>query len=152
HIPSGGHPDVAAMEVLSNVLDSAPSGRLYKALVETKKATSVSAYAMSLHDPGVFEIDLEVPKQNSVQDVGDTMIDIVEKVAGTDFTVEEVERSKVMILKHRELGAADTSKIAVDLSNWASQGDWRLYFLHRDRIEKVTPADVKAAAEKYLVR
>jgi zinc protease len=152
HIPASGHPDVAAMEVLSNVLDAAPSGRLYKALVESKKATSVAAYAMSLHDPGVFEVDLEVPKQNSVQEVRDIMLDILEKVADTDFTVEEVERSKVMILKHRELQASDTSRIAVELSNWASQGDWRLYFLHRDRIEKITPKDVKAAAAKYLVR
>ena len=30
------------------------------------------------------------------------------------------------------------------LSEWAAQGDWRLFFLHRDRIEKVTPADVHA--------
>ena len=30
-------------------------------------------------------------------------------------------------------------------------GDWRLYFLHRDRIEKVTPADVQRVAAKYLL-
>ncbi len=29
-------------------------------------------------------------------------------------------------------------------------GDWRLYFLHRDRIEKVTPADVQRVAAKYV--
>ena len=70
-----------------------PSGRLYKALVETKKATSVAAYAMSLHDPGVFEIELEVPKQNSLEEVRDIMLDLAEKVASTDITVvEEVER------------------------------------------------------------
>src|SRR5262249_25549756 len=28
---------------------------------------------------------------------------------------------------------------------------WRLYFLHRDRVEKVTPADVQRVAAKYLV-
>jgi zinc protease len=30
-------------------------------------------------------------------------------------------------------------------------GDWRLYFLQRDRIEKVTPSQVKDVAAKYLV-
>ena len=30
------------------------------------------------------------------------------------------------------------------------QGDWRLYFLNRDRIEQVTPAQVKEIAEKYF--
>jgi zinc protease len=29
-------------------------------------------------------------------------------------------------------------------------GDWRLYYLHRDRVEKVTPADVQRVAAKYL--
>src|SRR5262249_25939468 len=37
-------------------------------------------------------------------------------------------------------------------SNYAAQGDWRLYFLDRDRTEKVTPEQVKAAAAKYLQR
>ena len=38
------------------------------------------------------------------------------------------------------------------MSNWAAQGDWRLFFLYRDRLEKVTPADIKAVASKYLHR
>jgi len=29
--------------------------------------------------------------------------------------------------------------MGVALSEWAAQGDWRLYCLHRDRIEQVTP-------------
>ncbi|MFN9973298.1 MAG: insulinase family protein, partial [Phycisphaerae bacterium] len=33
-----------------------------------------------------------------------------------------------------------------------SQGDWRLYFLHRDRLEKVTAADVQRVAKEYLTR
>ena len=44
HIPSGSHPDSPALEVLAEVLGNAPTGRLYKALVETQKATSVLAY------------------------------------------------------------------------------------------------------------
>ena len=30
------------------------------------------------------------------------------------------------------------------------EGDWRLYFLNRDRIEQVTPAQIKDVAEKYF--
>ncbi len=39
-----------------------------------------------------------------------------------------------------ELSLHDPNSIAIELSEWAAQGDWRLFFLHRDRIEKVTPA------------
>ena len=67
-------------------------------------------------------------------------------------TPEEVNRAKTQILKQRQMAAANTSQIAVSLSEWAAQGDWRLYFLRRDRIEQVTPESVKAVAAKYLVR
>ena len=52
--------------------------------------------------------------------------------------------------RHARLAAADTSRIAISLSEWAAQGDWRLYFLHRDRVEKVTADDVKRVAASYL--
>ncbi len=41
HIPAASHEDNPATEILSMVLGESPSGRLYKALVEKKKATSV---------------------------------------------------------------------------------------------------------------
>ncbi len=41
---------------------------------------------------------------------------------------------------------------AVQLSEWAAAGDWRLFFLNRDRVEKVTAADVNRVAAKYLTR
>lgn len=152
HIPAGPHPEFAAVEVLENLLTSVPSGLLYKALVETKKAASVSGAAFAWHDPGVMRIMAEVSVGNDPQVVLDTMTDVIDKVIKDGVSDKDVERSKVQLQKHRELEAADTSGIAVELSEWAAQGDWRMYFLHRDRVEQVTPADVKAAAQKYLQR
>lgn len=152
HIPAGRDEDVAALQVLSNILDTEPSGRLYKALVETKLATRASAYAGAEHDPGLFELEADVPKENSLEQVENVMLTTTESVAEQGVTAEEVNRARSQILKARALAAANTSQIAVSLSEWAAQGDWRLYFLHRDRIEQVTPAGVQAAAAKYLQR
>ena len=152
HIPAGPHPDFAAVEVLENLLTSVPSGLLYKALVDTKKAASISGAAFAWHDPGIMRIMAEVSVGNDPQVVLDTMTDVIEKVVTEGVTEKDVERSKIQLMKHRELEAADTSGIAVELSEWAAQGDWRLYFLHRDRVENVTAAEVKAAAQKYLRR
>src|SRR5262249_11589575 len=41
HISAGAHDDFAAVQVLNNLLVSEPSGRLYQALVPSKKANSV---------------------------------------------------------------------------------------------------------------
>ncbi|MEX2114496.1 MAG: pitrilysin family protein [Pirellulales bacterium] len=152
HVPSGPHPDNAVLDVLSSCLASAPSGTLYKALVETKLATNVSAGNVSWHDPGVFQLQAEVRKGDSIDVVRDKMIELTEAAGEKPYSAEEIERAKQQFLKQRELAATDTGRIAVQLSEWAAQGDWRLYFLHRDRIEEVTAEQVQAAAKKFLRR
>jgi len=152
HIPSGSHEDTAALQVLANILSTQPSGRLFKALVETKKAASASAFARAQHDPGLMSIQAEVPHDNSLDEVRDIILAIVEQIGAKGVTAEEVSRAKQQILKQRELAATDTAQIGVSLSEWAAQGDWRLYFLHRDRVEKVTPEAVQTAAARYLQR
>ncbi len=150
HMPAGPNPEFAAVQILTRILTSAPSGRLYKALVETKKASQVSGMDYSLHDPGALLIMAEVPKGNSLEDVRDTMLSVLERVGLEGVTSEEVERARQQLLKQRDLAAADPNRVAIQLSDWAAQGDWRLYFLDRDRIEKVTPEEVKTVARNYL--
>jgi len=152
HVPSGSHEENPAMQVLANILDTRPSGRFYKTLVETKKATAASAYAGREHDPGLFVVDATVPKGGTPEEVRDLLIATTEEVATKGVTDEEVNRAKQQILKARERAATDTAQIGVALSEWAAQGDWRLYFLFRDRIEQVTPQQVQLAAAKYLQR
>jgi zinc protease len=152
HIPAGPHEDWPALQVLANILSTQPSGRLYKALVETKKAASARASARGEHDPGLMEMEAEVPRDGSLDEVRDLLISTAEQIGARGVTAEEVNRARQQILKARELAATETSQLAVSLSEWAAQGDWRLYFLHRDRIEKVTPEAVQAAAARYLQR
>src|SRR5688572_14229079 len=53
HIPAGSHPDFAALDMAADILADTPSGRLYKALVETKKAAEVSGGTYQLREPGL---------------------------------------------------------------------------------------------------
>ena len=50
HIPAAAHEDNPATEILSMVLGESPSGRLYKAIVEKKKGTSVEVMVGSPED------------------------------------------------------------------------------------------------------
>jgi len=152
HIPSGAHPDYAPIDVLESILTASPSGKLYKALVETKRAASISGSAFALHDPGVLMLLAQVTSGNDPQVVLDTMLDIVEKLGDEGVTDEDVGRAKQRLLKYVEQADANSTRLAVQLSEWAAQGDWRLKFLYRDRLEKVTAADVKRVAKAYLQR
>jgi zinc protease len=152
HIPAGGHPDFAPIDVLESILSPAPSGRLYKALVETRKASRVSGGAYALHDPGILGLTAEVSQGIEPQIVLEAILDTIDKVRADGVTADETKRAQQQLLKDFELHAADSSQLAVSLSDWAAQGDWRLYFIYRDRIEKVTPDDVKRVADIYLRR
>jgi zinc protease len=152
HIPAGSHPEYPSIDVLEGILTAAPSGRLYKSLVESKKAASVSGAAFAWHDPGVLRILAEVAQGNDPDVILSTMNDTIEQLVEEGVTQEEVDRIKQRLLKFRELSAADSSRIAIELSEWAAMGDWRLYFLYRDYLEKVTPESVNEVARKYLKR
>jgi zinc protease len=150
HVPAGADPEFAAVDVLARVLSEQPSGVLYKALVETKKASRVNASARPGHDPGAITISCDVRPGEKPEEIRDIMFRTIDQFIASGTTKEEVDRVVQRYLKQREILATNTSQFAVNLSEWAAQGDWRLFFLHRDRMEKVTPDDVKAVASKYL--
>ena len=152
HIPSGGHPDFAAVDVLSTIMTSEPAGRLYEALVKRRVAASVFGMTFALHDPGILMFMAEATQGTDGTALVQSLIETGEGTAEKAFTPEEVERARSELLKQRELTVADSQRVAIELSDWSAQGDWRLFFLYRDRLEKVTAEDVARVAATYLIR
>ncbi len=153
HIPASSHPDFAAAKALVYILGDEPSGRLYKNMVETEIASNVYALAYAFTEPGLFMTLAEVPVDKSIEAARAKLIEIVEESFKKEpITQQELDRAVQQILKERELEAGDSDKIAVSLSDWAAQGDWRLYFLFRDMVESLTLEQVQQVAEKYFVR
>ena len=150
HVPPGSHADFPAVQLASQILaDNSPSGRLYKALVETKKASNVGGQGLQLHDAGMWVLLMEVRKESSLDDARDTLLATVDAVAKTPFTSEELERARNRLVSNIELQFNNSEQMALQLSNWASMGDWRLFFLNRDRIKQVSLADIQRVAIYY---
>jgi zinc protease len=150
HIPASSHPDFAAISVLSRVLGAQPSGRLYKALVDTKKASFIGVSAYAWKEPGLLTMYAQVLKEKSLEDAKTTLFQVVDEFNKNPLTQEEVDRAKNEIIKNIELMFNSSERIGMSLSESIGSGDWRLLFLSRDRIKDVKLDDVKRVAAQYL--
>jgi zinc protease len=63
-----------------------------------------------------------------------------------------MERERRNLSNDIEKSLNDPQKVGVALSEVIALGDWRLYFVGRDRIDKVTSAEVAAVSAKYFRR
>lgn len=150
HIPAGAHPDYPAVNILADVLTNEPSGRLYKALVESKKASSVYGFAWALKDPGYAYFAAEVLKDKSLDDATKTMLDVFDNLKNNPVTKEETERAKNKFLNFFEQTYNNSDRVGLTLSEYIAKGDWRLWFHYRDQLEKVTAEDVNRVARLYF--
>lgn len=148
HVPAGSDADFAAVQVLNHALTNNPSGRLYKALVESKVASAVFGNLLNLAEPGMM-IPIAQLRLNQPLDSARQIMAAVLDTSRT-FTADEVNRAKAALLRTIELTLTNSEFVGFQLTEWASRGDWRLMFLNRDRIEQVTPADVDRVARAYL--
>lgn len=152
HIPPASHPDYPAVVIMARILADTPSGKLYKSMVETKKATSIFNFDFPTKEPGLSIFGAELSKTASIDAAREAMLETIENFASTPPNKEEVERFKTSGLKNIELAFNEPNTIALLMTDWVARGDWRLVFLYRDRLKKVTPEDVQRVAKTYLLQ
>jgi zinc protease len=150
HIPPGTHADYPAIEVLNQILSTEPGGRLYKALVDSKKASSIGSINFQLQDPGILLAFAEVLKEKSLDDAKTSMLKVFDEFSQNLPPKEEIERAKNEILKNIDLSFNSSERIGLELSEYIGMGDWRMLYITRDKIKAVSLLDIKRVASKYL--
>jgi zinc protease len=151
-IGRGAHPDFVATDTLGDVMTLAPAGRLYKSLVETKKATSVSAWAGAQLDPGVLTFFAQIPDGDAIEPAREAMFATFANIAKEPITEAEVARVRAKAAKYYDEVIASPQQFGVAISESIALGDWRLFFIQRDAYRTVSPADVQRVALDYLKR
>lgn len=151
HIAPGAHADYPAIDVLNEVLTNEPNGRLYQSMVKSGKASVMWGWAAGLKDPGFLYLNADVLKEKSIDDARKTFYGTIDELNTKPVTAEEVEKGKTKLLKDFEQLYRNTARVGTGLSEFIGQGDWRLFFVYRDQLKKVTADDVNRVAKKYLV-
>jgi len=152
HVPSALNEDFAAVEALSFILGDSPSGRLHKALVEPGIASRVRSFVFRLPEPSLMLLSVTLPEDGDLEKVREVALSTLDELAENPPTEEEVQRAVTSLTSEIERTLNDSNRVGIDLSEWAATGDWRLLFLHRDRLEEVAVDDVVMAAGDYILR
>ncbi|MEQ1676357.1 MAG: pitrilysin family protein [Chitinophagaceae bacterium] len=149
HSPSVADKDYASNDALIQVLTNNPSGILYKNLVESRLASDMYGYSQTLFDPGFSYFQVEVPKDKSIDSAKQVFFATMDAIPSMTLTEEDLTRAKNNIQKGIENTTNKTTEWAIALTEFIGAGDWRLWFLYRDRIEKLTLSDLQTVAKKY---
>jgi zinc protease len=149
-IPAASHPEYAAIDILTLAFGTPATGRLHRTLVQKGLATSAWGYERMMRDPGYANFGAQLAKSAAIEPARDALLAALEGPAREPITDAEVERARTTLLNDMEKAPLDSLAYVRWLGEFASMGDWRLFFLYRERVRKVTTADVQRAMEAYL--
>ena len=151
HSPAMAHPDAGIIEVMEGVLTGpGGSGRLYKALVETKKALSVNMSIMELHDPGLVTVSVSLNDEQSVDEAKKIVFDTIANLVKEPPTREEVDRARNSIVQRMDREFTSSQDLAMSMTDMVASGDWRLLFMNYEEIKRSTVEDVVQVAKTYF--
>ena len=150
HTPPGSHPDAAAVQLLAGVLGDTPGGRLHKRVVEQRLAASSFGAALSWAETSPLILGASLAPGQDPQKARAAMAAVLDGLATEPVTAEELERSRISWLNNWDQGFNDPEAIGVAMSEAIADGDWRLYFLQRDRARQVTLADINRVAKDWI--
>ncbi|MBN1533995.1 MAG: insulinase family protein [Spirochaetes bacterium] len=140
-------------EMIQEVLSGGKSSRLYRSLVVEKKiASSVSAWNgfPGVRDKNLFVVAATPQPSHTLEELEGEIYREMDRLK-EDVAAEEMESARNRMESRFVLGLADNEEVAGLLSYFQTvYGDWQELLRYMEQIRRVTPADMKAAAERYL--
>lgn len=151
HTPAYSDKDYVGNDAVITILTNDPAGYFYKQLVETKLATKVYGFSLSSYDPGFTYFGLSVPKDKSLDSAKAAFLGAADRLSSLVITQDDLDRAKNELKKEISDNQNNTLSFTIGLADVIGAGDWRLFYLYRDRLDQLTLADVQAVLKKYYL-
>ncbi|MGF1564359.1 MAG: M16 family metallopeptidase [Flavobacteriales bacterium] len=150
-IPAQGTPDYYAVDMLNQILSSGASSRLNRAVVEEKQlALFCGAFSFGLEDPGLTMAFSLANMGVAPEDVEAAMNEEIERMKTELISDDELQKLRNQIENGFVSSNSSVAGIAESLANYRMYfGDTNLINTEVERYMKVTPEDIRAAAQKY---
>ncbi|HKH49072.1 MAG TPA: pitrilysin family protein [Thermoanaerobaculia bacterium] len=150
HKPSATHPDAPVWDAIDDILANGRTARLYRSLVRDQKlAVDVQSYSSlpGKKYPNLWTVLATPAVGVPTEQVQATLRAELVRLRREDVTPEELARFKARARASLLRGLRSNLGLAVQLADTQRlYGDWRELFRSLDRVEKVTPADLRRVA------
>ena len=152
HTPETKHKDYYALDILSSVLSSGNTSRLYSALVDKKQmATSVFTGYDETFDPNLFQFYAVTAKGVKETDLENAVYDEIEKVKKEGISTTELQKIKNQKLMEFYNKIETINGKANNVGTYELFfGDYKKMFNAPAEYEKVSIEDVKRVANEYF--
>ncbi|HIP13996.1 MAG TPA: insulinase family protein, partial [Sulfurimonas autotrophica] len=151
HIPNFKDPDQVTLSVISEILYSGKSSRLYKELVDKKRlVNSVYAYNMENTDPGLFIFMATCNPGVKAETVEKELIKQINRLKETKVTKAELEKVKINTKSDFIYSLESSSSVANLFGSYLVRGDLAPLLHYEENVNKVTAKKVQKVAQKYF--
>ena len=151
HIPDFKDKDQVTLSVISEILFSGKSSRLYKDLVDEKRlVNSVYAYNMENIDPGLFIFMATCNPGVKAEDVEAEIVKQIELMKTTKVTKAELDKVKINTEADFIYSLESSTSVANLYGSYLVRGDITPLLTYEDDVKKITASQVQDAAKKYF--
>lgn len=148
--PVADDQDSPALSILSMILGSGKTSRLYRSLVDTGLASSASA-GPSLHlDPGLFHVIAMLGLSTDHSEVECVILEELSRLVTESVTDAELERAKAKLRAEVAFSRDGAFSVAAQLNEAIASGDWKLYTQFLDKADAVSVEDVQRVAGRVF--
>jgi len=154
HAPEAKHEDFYALNILSSVLSSGKSSRLYSSLVDKKQlATQVFTNFSESFDPTLFQVYAVANRNVNEADLEKTIYEEIEKIKKEGISESELQKIKNQKLMEFYEQIETINGKSNNIGTYeVFFGDYRKMFDAPASYDKVTVADVQNVAKKYFTK
>ena len=150
HTVPDAHVDEPALIVASALLNGR-TGRLYKSLVlEQKVAVQAAAGVNGRKYDGSFEVSGVASPSSTPEDVEKALLAELDLLAQEPVGERELQKVKNQQLAGDFRKLQSKFGLMIQLLTYEALGDWRNVNAFSDRIQAVTPEDIRRVAKRYF--
>jgi zinc protease len=154
HTPNSKSEDYYALNILSSILSSGNSSRLYASLVDAKElATEISSDYSNTFDPYLFNIYAVTNQDVKETDLEQAIYTEIEKIKTDGITEKELQKIKNQKLMEFYAQVETINGKSNNIGTYELFfGDYKKMFDAPANYNMVTIEDVKRVAQKYLTK